>query len=288
MNCNNLTFSPVPIMTVAIAKAYGDLVRACFALAVVVCAGLASAVEAAPSELDSAKSEPARVEIRGDTVYYTGNMSEASGRVFDNAIKGIRPGQVTRMVIRSGGGDTVAGRRVGRWVQQMGIVVEVDLICFSSCANYVFPAGRARVIRADAFVGWHGNDRQFSVIAARTGVPISEQIRRKAPPDAPKDQVDAWVRDAMEVSATNQKDEALFYAQLGLKDTFAVCAVGDDVEERFGFAGRKGWGFSVEDMIAFGLTNTVYLGSGRYERDSKGFARYLSQISADDCRSLLP
>ena len=47
----------------------------------------------------------------------------------------------------------------GTWA----LVVEVDVICFSSCADYVFPAGRARVIRADAFVGWHGNERQFDV-----------------------------------------------------------------------------------------------------------------------------
>jgi hypothetical protein len=285
MNCNDLTFRST-------GKAPGDLVigpvaRACFALAVMVCAGLVSKVDAAPDELKQAKSEPARVEVRGDTVYYTGNLSAASGRVFDTAIKGLSPGQVTRLVISSGGGDTVAGRRVGRWVHQMGIVVEVDLICFSSCADYVFPAGRARVIRADAFVGWHGNERQFTVLAARRGVPLSKLLRSYAPPDAPKAQVESFVREFTESLATTQKDEALFYSQVGLNDAFAVCAVGDELEERFGLAGRKGWGFSVEDMIALGLTNTVYLGSGRYERDSKGFARYLSQISANDCRSLL-
>jgi hypothetical protein len=63
--------------------------------------------------------------------------------------------------------------------------------------------------------------------------------------------------------------------------------VGDELEQRFGFAGRKGWGFSVEDMVSFGLSNTVYLGRGRYERDSTGFRRYLAQISADDCRALM-
>jgi len=63
--------------------------------------------------------------------------------------------------------------------------------------------------------------------------------------------------------------------------------VGDELEQRFGFSGRKGWGFSVEDMVSFGLANTVYLGRGRYERDSTGFRRYLAQISADDCRALM-
>ena len=84
------------------------------------------------------------------------------------------------------------------------------------------------------------------------------------------------------------KDEADFYAELGLDDAFAVCAVGDVLEERPGFTGRNGWGFSVADMVRLGLANTVYLGSGRYEQDSAGFLRYLARISAEDCRQLLP
>jgi hypothetical protein len=87
--------------------------------------------------------------------------------------------------------------------------------------------------------------------------------------------------------AVTQKDEADFYAQLGLSDAFAVCAVGDDLEARFGFAGRKGWGFSIGDMVRLGLTNTVYLGDGSYEKDSSRFRKYLAQISADDCLALV-
>jgi hypothetical protein len=97
----------------------------------------------------------------------------------------------------------------------------------------------------------------------------------------------AIVRDFLASIAVTGKDEAAFYAELGLDDAFAVCAVGDELEQRFGFAGRKGWGFSVEDMVSLGLANTVYLGRGRYERDSTRFRRYLAQISADDCRDLM-
>lgn len=262
-------------------------VRAGLALALLACAGGAVAGEDEPAWLTRAKAEPARVEVRGDTLYYSGNLSAASTNVFDTAVAGIEPGQLTRLVVSSGGGDTIEGRHVGRWVQRMGLVVEVDAICFSSCADYLFPAGRARVIRADAWVGWHGNERQFDVLAARHGVPLADELRRFVPPNTPKPQADAFVRDLVARIDETRQDEADFYARLGLDDAFAVCAVGDEPEQRFGFTGRKGWGFSVEDMVRLGLANTVYLGRGRYEKDSAGFARYLAQISADDCRQLL-
>ncbi len=246
-----------------------------------------AAAESNPPEIERAKAEPAEVRVLGDTVYYTGNMSKASSAAFDAAVAGIRRGQITRIVMYSGGGDTVAGRHVARWVKSMGVVVEVDTICFSSCADYVFPAGRARVIRADAFVGWHGNERQFAVLAARHGVSLEDELRRFAPKALSAEQQDAFLRELGETLKVTQKDEADFYAQLGLNDAFAVCAVGDEQEERFGFAGRKGWGFSIGDMALLGLTDTVYLGDGSYEKNSVGFLKYLVQISARECLALL-
>lgn len=141
-----------------------------------------------PPDIERARAEPAQVHLQGDTLYYTGNFSKASTATFNAAVAGIARGQLTRLVISSGGGDTVEGRYVGRWVRDMGLVVEVDVICFSSCADYIFPAGRERVIRADAFVGWHGNERQFHVLAAREGKSLEEQLAKYVPEDASPEQ----------------------------------------------------------------------------------------------------
>jgi len=240
-----------------------------------------------PPEIERARAEPAAVRVQGDTLYYTGNLSKASSAAFDAAVAGVRRGQLTRLVISSGGGDTVEGRHVGRWVRDMALVVEVDVICFSSCADYVFPAGRARVIRPDAFVGWHGNERQFDVIAARTGVSVADQLAKVPPADVAPGPRAAFVQEALRSIAASQKDEVAFYASLALKDAFAVCAVGDVLEKRPGYAGQIGWGFSLADMARLGLSNSVYLGDGRYERDSARFRQYLVPITADDCLALL-
>ncbi len=60
----------------------------------------------------------------------------------------------------------------------------------------------------------------------------------------------AFVRETLRSIARTQKDEAEFYASLG-------------------------------------LANTVYLGEGRYERDSARFCQYLVPVGADDCLALL-
>ncbi len=251
-------------------------------------AGFAGAAspESHPPEILRAKAEPATVQVQGDTLYYTGNFSTASSAAFDAVVAGIARGQITRLVISSGGGDTVAGRHVGRWVSDMGLVVEVDVICFSSCADYIFPAGRARVIRADAFVGWHGNERTFHVQAARDGKRLEDLLAQYVPKDASPEQRTAFFRDFAETTKVTLKDEADFYAKMGLNDAFAVCAVGDILEKRPGYAGQIGWGFPLADMAHLGLTNTVYLGDGAYE-DSTRFRKYLVRISADECLAML-
>lgn len=257
------------------------------AMGVVGCAAPSTSTGNLPADIERARAEPAQVRVQGDTLYYTGNFSKASTAAFDAATAGMARGQLTRLVISSGGGDTVAGRHVGRWVRDMGLVVEVDVICFSSCADYIFPAGRARVIRADAFVGWHGNERQFAVLAARKGTSLVEELARFVPPGTPSSQRNAFLDEVQRSIAVTGKDEAEFYASLGLDDAFAVCAVGDVLEKRPGFAGQIGWGFSVADMERLGLRPTVYLGEGRYERDSARFRQRLILVGADECRSML-
>jgi hypothetical protein len=159
---------------------------------------------------------------------------------------GVRRGQVTRLVISSGGGDTVAGRHVGRWVREM-----------------------------------------FEVLAARQGVNLADELGKYAPEELAPTQRAAFVQEFLQSLATTRPDEADFYARLGLSDAFAVCAVGDVLERRPGYAGQIGWGFSLADMARLGLANTVYLGEGRYEANSARFRQYLVPLGADECPALL-
>jgi hypothetical protein len=201
---------------------------------------------------------------------------------------------LTRLVVSSSGGDTVPGRRIGQWVHDMGLMVEVEKICFSSCANYIFPAGRGRVIRADSFVGWHGNERAFEIDARRAGKTLEEFVRPMMEPWLAKSTLEE--RDGLSVDAffARQIDEmrqsiaaeGKYFAQLGLDDAFAACGVGDVLEKRPDFTDQWGWGFSIADMERLGLAHTRYLGDGGYEANRR-FQKYLVPLTAEECVSLL-
>lgn len=266
-----------------------NVLRRLLAAALCVCAATPALADT-PPELQAATADPPVIAVRGDTVYYTGGFKIGTMAVFDAAVAPLRRGEVTRLVIRSGGGDTIAGRHVGRWVQRMGLVVEVEQICFSSCADYVFPAGRARVIRANAFVGWHGNERQMAILSARRGTTVEQEIERLLPAalvrDEPAKARDFVTQLASSWRTTTLPDEQAFYRGLGIDDAFAVCAVGDVLDPR-STPRSRGWGFSLADMARLGMPNTVYLGDGVYEQDSTGFRTYLVAITADECRAML-
>jgi hypothetical protein len=50
-----------------------------------------------------------------------------------------------------------AGIALGSWVFDHNLDIEIPEYCLSSCANYVFPAGRHKSIGPGAIVAWHGN-----------------------------------------------------------------------------------------------------------------------------------
>ena len=257
-------------------------------------APVASAPPAADLALVAATVEPALVRIEGDTMVYRGNLSQASSRSWRRAVEGLPPGQLARIVIASGGGDTVEGRRLGRWVRQMNLVVEVDTICFSSCADYIFPAGRARRIRVGAIVGWHGNERSLEVQAARAGLSLKAYFLQrfgseiaKAPPEMRQGlSIDAFVDQRLAEMQRRSADERALFADLGLDDRFTVCGVGDVLERRPDYRHQQGWGFALAEMTKLGLTDTIYLGAGAYHQTPR-FLDMLMPLTAQQCLDLM-
>ena len=74
----------------------------------------------------------------------------------------------------------------------------------------------------------------------------------------------------------------------GIRNESGYRLYGEQDRRRLEFIIRaKSVGFSLADMSRLGLANTVYLGEGRYERDSSRFRQYLVPITADDCLALL-
>lgn len=90
--------------------------------------------------------------------YYEGPISEERNRQFFETVAGRT---LQRLSISSSGGEVAAAIVLGEWVFAQHLDVEVPDYCLSSCANYVFPAGRQKRIHAGAVVAWHGNYRHL-------------------------------------------------------------------------------------------------------------------------------
>jgi hypothetical protein len=103
-----------------------------------------------------AQETPAwKVEVAGDAVVFRGRIESASVDAFVRALQD-NPG-VRRLVITSGGGQVVSALLMAEAVHARQLDVDVPVACLSSCANYVFPAGRHKRLGHPLAVGWHGN-----------------------------------------------------------------------------------------------------------------------------------
>lgn len=93
------------------------------------------------------------VSFKDGVLMYDGELrADSVARI--QAVLGER--RVSLLRIRSGGGEVDVSIAIARWVYANDIDVEVDGPCFSSCANYIFPAGRRKIISGNGVVGWHG------------------------------------------------------------------------------------------------------------------------------------
>ncbi len=113
--------------------------------------------------IDRNKNHKENVFLSEDNqLYYFGALSEESNKqTFQlyNSAK-IKP---KRLIIFSNGGDVYIGMSLGEFVFNNQLDVEVNRLCFSSCANYVFTAAKNKYLNPDSILGWHGSSWQHDI-----------------------------------------------------------------------------------------------------------------------------
>lgn len=119
---------------------------------------LAATVFATPCLAETAYDGTKEAEIskKGSEIYYDGNIEFPSV----NKFKALYDPSIKTVVIKSRGGDVAAGMDFGLFIHKHKLNVHVKDYCFSSCANYVFPAGETKYLDKDSQVGWHGSTFQ--------------------------------------------------------------------------------------------------------------------------------
>lgn len=97
------------------------------------------------------RNEPSyTIRTDGGDIFFSGRITSAAA---DSVIEEI--GGARRLIIFSNGGDVDAAIRIGHAVIEGSVTVEVDTLCASSCAHYIFAVAPAKVIREQSAVIFH-------------------------------------------------------------------------------------------------------------------------------------
>jgi hypothetical protein len=183
------------------------------------------------------KQSPDHTEL-----WFDGFIDDPAVAVVEQAL---REGDVTDLYIRSTGGHVGAGLRLGELVRDTALRVHVVGYCTSSCANYVFTAGKERTI--DGFVLWHGSVEQKDLREVYLCGSIKSSLFGHAMPTiAPENRA-----EAIESWTSVRERQAQFFASIGVNE-YITRAGQEPVNLAIGFASGS-YTYDVPTMQRFGL-----------------------------------
>jgi hypothetical protein len=185
-----------------------------------------------------ATEEAYLIEREGSIVRFRGSISRVSATSLAQVLADT---DVEEIWVESDGGDVEAGQEMGRLIRDRALRVVVTGACISSCANYLFTAGKTRVIRPGAFVVWHGSTFQ------KDGREFDQCGRTRSSLDGL-----SWTQEEIrdrktdsEGVARRQREDASFFASIGIDEY--ITRVGQEPR----FIGN--FTLSPSDMALFGV-----------------------------------
>lgn len=181
----------------------------------------------------------ARVEASGDAIVFDGRIEPSSAARF---IELARDPAIRRIVITSQGGLVGPALDMADAIRERGLDVEVPRACWSSCANYIFPAGIGKRLGHARAVGWHGNMAHVLWLA-QTG-------REK------------WDEPLMADARALARREAIFFRRIGV-DGYVCWFAKLAPYSVDGF-----YSLGVDDMARFGISGVSVADAAKEDEDA--------------------
>jgi hypothetical protein len=182
---------------------------------------------------------PTRVEISGDAIVFEGRIDARAAQRF---VELARDPAIKRVVITSRGGVVPPALDMADAIRDRQLDVEVPAACWSSCANYVFPAGVNKRLGHPRAIGWHGN---------MTHVLWLDQHGKGQ-----------WDAAMMAQARDLARREAIFFRRIGV-DGY-VCWFGKLPP----YDAPDFYTLRVEDMARFGIANVTVLDAAKDDPDA--------------------
>ena len=156
--------------------------------------GCSNASEPPPANYRDAESiaiaQPAKISVEGETLFYDGAINQVSVAEVERQLRSARAAKVSRIVIKSPGGNGDAGLPLGETVRDLKLAIVVDGYCMSACANYVALGASDLFVPNDGVLGFHGgvlnissaeSEKWYRDLLKNSGMPdelIGPQIER--------------------------------------------------------------------------------------------------------------
>ena len=194
----------------------------------------------------------------GEKLVYEGNITFEANQIaldlYDKAKVKPRILEITSL-----GGGINAGLALGEWIVTNGLDVSIPHYCVSSCANYIFVAGKTKHLAKNAYLIWHGGASQPGLTQAlknnaqreinRT-VNTNQREHARATKFA---EIDAHI-------AFIQSREENFYSSIGVDPKIPVLGQLFPYRNLDEERGSSGWDYSMRDLAKLGVNNVLVEG----------------------------
>jgi len=196
----------------------------------------------------------------GNAIFYKGDITSASNTSVKNIL---REYKIDSLIIDSEGGNVGYGIELGNLVYNHHLDVKVENLCVSSCANYVFTAGKRKILEPGSLVVWHG-----SVIQKDFNTIDFSEIEKEVGHEMNSGEREAFSKkyfNALNIIKKRQRD---FFKKIATSQEVTI--IGQEMNC------HCLWTLMPSDMAKFGIKNVIYP-SG-----------YLPQIKDKDVKILHP
>lgn len=248
--------------------------------------------------LHAAADEPAvasmqivtKVRLTTDRIEYSGIITnEANAGAFE-LYAGAQP-KPRMILIESQGGSASAGMELGSWIFENGMDVEIDTYCFSSCANYVFPAGRTKFLTPRATLMWHGGVTQpitaeeLGQVLESTLADMGEEERQGLLAAHPRSELLQQLQQSlMDVVAR----ESNFFEKIGVDQRITVLGHLYERELLRGEGYYIGWDYSLEDLERLGVHDIEIKGDESWAPVCPIVGQRIYRLRLDDLPAFRP
>lgn len=199
------------------------------------------------NEIHASQNDRPIINLIGKAIKYEGVLNEEGFNKIKLLMQEANR-DVKWLYINSPGGEINISMDIGFWVFQNHINVRVQEKCISSCANYIFTAGKNKVIDKNAIVAWHGSVLQES-LASLTENEINEALISIDDPIERKEARKRLIDQHNDYLNRMKKKQESFFKSIGADQSITV------IGQRREYNVKNFWVLSVDDMEKFGILN---------------------------------